>query len=79
MNQSLLTAADVARLPGVELTPAGVKAAAARGELAVAARTPFGTRLFRLEDASAFATSRKASAGRLSARTVRGQRGSQRD
>jgi hypothetical protein len=63
MNQELMTAADVSRLEGIGLTPAGVKAAAERGALKIALRTPGGTRLFRRADALRFAAERQARSG----------------
>lgn len=51
-----LTVADAARM--AEMTPAGLKAAADRGELLIAARTRCRNRLFRLRDVEAFARAR---------------------
>jgi hypothetical protein len=63
MSQSdaeFLTAGDVSRIPGVDLTPAGVVLAADSGRLPIAARTPGGLRLFRRTDAETFASNREA-------------------
>jgi hypothetical protein len=49
----LLTPGEAARLLG-DLTPHGVVAAAERGDLRVAVRTPSGRRLFAREDLETF-------------------------
>jgi len=51
-----LTAADAGRLVG--LTPDGIRAAAARGDLRVAVRTPGGMSLYSRADVEAFKRAR---------------------
>ncbi len=58
----LLSAGDAARRLGV--TPAAVRFMAARGDLAVAARTEGGVKLFRLADVEALRSWREARAER---------------
>lgn len=59
--RELASSADVARRAvelGKPLTPSGVRAAALRGDLPVAAVVGKGQRLFRWEDVEAFLASR---------------------
>ena len=54
----LLTTGEAARHIG-KITPAGVVAAAKRGQIAVAARTERGVRLFTLESVESFRARRE--------------------
>jgi hypothetical protein len=54
----LVTPAEAAKLAGGRLTPAGFVAAAERGALPVAVRTPSGRRLFEVEAVRAFIAAR---------------------
>jgi hypothetical protein len=55
---SLLTSSEAGRLLNPPLTPAGIRAAAERGALRVAARTLGGQRLFELSDIEQFGQQR---------------------
>jgi len=55
----LLTAADASRAVDGRVTPAGFRAAAARGRLRVAAKTVGGVHLFFLDDVVAYLESRR--------------------
>ena len=65
--ETLLESADVAR--ALDLTPASVRALAGRGRLPIAAITPRGARLFRLEDVEAARRARDSASGQPAMRT----------
>jgi DNA-binding transcriptional MerR regulator len=58
-TRSFLTASEAGRLLDPPLTPAGIRAAANRGALPVAARTRGGQRLFSMSDIERFRAQRQ--------------------
>jgi hypothetical protein len=58
----LLTVSEAGRLLNPPLTPAGVRAAAERGDLRVSARTRGGQRLFTVSDIEEFEQQRQRDA-----------------